>query len=423
MNAIDTTYIFYSIAALLIAGFWAVLFSAFRETGNAGIARLAEKKPGAKTALTRWAAHWNLLRTTLRFGLTLFEIAAVYFALKAFALTSAPQWIALLLVMTLLYMIFIRVIPFVLAESYADRLSLLFLRPVISMTWLLIPLVWPVYALERGLLARALSSADEDDRPTPEEEIMTLVAQADEEGLEKEEREIIRSVFEFGETIVREIMTPRVDIEGLRTESTVAECVEKVQQSRHSRFPVYDETIDNVAGVVHVKDLLRLVARNEGSQPVTGIVKKLSIAPETMPINDLLRQMQVHHFHMALVVDEYGGTAGIVCMEDIIEELIGEIRDEYDLAEKEIQKRSDGSILVKASIAVDDLNEELGLRIPESDEYDSIGGYVLNELGTVPKAGASVSAPGLEITVQNATPRRIHTLLLTPETSDTADSD
>lgn len=414
MSSIDPVLLLWSAAALLIATFWAVLLAAFRETGNAGIARLADKRPQSAALLNRWSARWNLLRTTLRFCLTFFEIAAVYSALQVFAVTSAPQRILLLLAMTLLYLMFIRVIPYVLAESWADRLSLLFLRPVIGVTWLLAPLVWPVCALERGLLARALSASDEDARPTPEEEIMTLVDEAGEKELEEEEREIIRSVFEFGDTIVREIMTPRVDIEGLRAGSTAADCVRQIQQSRHSRFPVYEETIDNVAGVVHVKDLLRLIAQGEGDRPVTGVVKKLSIVPETMPISDLLRQMRVHRFHMALVVDEYGGTAGIVCMEDIIEELIGEIRDEYDSAEGGIQKRPDGSFLVPAGTAVADLNEELELHIPESDEYDSIGGYVLNELGIIPKPGAGVSAPGLEITVQNATARRIHTLLLTP---------
>jgi CBS domain containing-hemolysin-like protein len=285
---------------------------------------------------------------------------------------------------------------------------------VIGVTRLLTPLVWPVYALERGLLARALSSADEDDRPSPEEEIMTLIDEADDQELEEEERDIIRGVFELGETVAREIMTPRVDIEGVPAENNVTDCVKKIQGSRHSRFPVYEETIDNVIGIVHVKDLLRLTAREEGDRPVSEIVKKISIIPETMPINDLLRQMQISRLQMALVVDEYGGTAGLICMEDIIEELIGEINDEYDLAEKEIQKRSDGSILVKASYPVDDLNEELKLRIPESDEYDSLGGFVLNELGAIPPVGAKLSLPGLDITVQAATPRRIHTLLLTP---------
>ena len=414
MNGINFNYLAGSIAALLMAGLWSVLFAAFRETGNAGISRLAEKKPQAKTVLESWAGRWNLLRTTLRFCLTLFEIIAIYFAFHTFSFPLAVEWLGVMLVMTPLYLILIRVIPFVFAESYADRLSLFFLPAVIGLTRILWPLVWPVYMLERGLLARALSSADEDDSPTPEDEIMTLVDQAEEGELEEEEREIIRSVFEFGDTVVREIMTPRVNIEGLRAGSTVAECVGKVQRSSHSRFPVYEETIDNIAGVVHVKDLLRLFAGGEEDRPVSDIVKKLSAVPETMPINDLLRQMREQHFHMALVVDEYGGTAGIVCMEDIIEELIGEIRDEYDLAEKDILKCSDGTVLVKASLAVADLNEELGLNIPESDEYDSIGGYVLNELGSIPPAGTKVAAPGLEITVQNATPRRIHTLLLTP---------
>ena len=414
MNGINFSYLAGSIAALLLAGFWAVLFAAFRETGNAGVMRLAEKKPAAEAALERWSSRWNLLRTTLRFCLTFFEISAIYFAFHTFACPLAVEWIGVILVMTPLYLLFIRVIPFVLAESYADRLSLFFLPLVIAFTHLLTPVVWPIYAIERRLLARALSSADEDDRPTPEEEIMTLVDLADDGELKQEEREIIRSVFEFGDTVVREIMTPRVDIEGLRAGSTVAECVKKAQQSYHSRFPVYDETIDNIAGVVHVKDLLRLFAGGGENQPVTGIVKKLSAVPETMPINELLRQMRAQQFHMALVVDEYGGTAGLICMEDIIEELIGEIHDEYDLAERDILKCSDGTALVKASLAVADLNEELGLNIPESEEYDSIGGYVLSELGTIPPAGTKVTAPGLEITVQNATPRRIHTLLLTP---------
>ncbi len=414
MNTPDIHTLTAGVAALLLAGLWAVLFAAFRETGNAGVSRLAEKRPQAAGLLTRWAERWNLLRTTLRFCLTLFEIAAVWFALHAFAPAGAADGILMLLGMTLLYLLFIRVIPFVLAESYADRLSLFFLPLVIAVTWLLLPLVWPVYALERGLLAHALSSADEDDRPTPEEEIMTLVDEADERELEDEERDIIRGVFELGETVAREIMTPRVDIEGLRAEISVEQAIDKLGGSRHSRFPVYTETIDNVCGVVHVKDLLRRLAHGRADTPLSEIAKKLSIIPETMPINDLLWQMQGNRYQMALVVDEYGGTAGIICMEDIIEELIGEINDEYDLAEKEIQKRSDGSILVKAGLGVDDLNEKIGLHIPESDEYDSIGGFVLNELGTIPPIGARLTVPGLEITVQNATARRIHTLLLKP---------
>jgi CBS domain containing-hemolysin-like protein len=410
----NSTYLGYSLLSLILAGFWSVLFAAFRETGNAGIARLAEKKPAAKAQLESWAPRWNLLRTTLRFCLTLFELAAAGLALSIFRLTAPLHWAGLLLIMAVLYMVFIRVIPFVLAESYADRLSLTFLPLTVALTRLLTPVVWPIYAMERGLLARALSAAAEGAPPPAVEEIIHRVAEAADEELEEEERDIIRSVFEFGETVVREIMTPRVDIEGLKGEATIDECIDKVKHSRHSRFPVYQETVDNIQGVVHVKDLLRLVAQHQEARSVTDITKKISIVPETMPINDLLKQMQVQSFQMAVVVDEYGGTAGIVCMEDIIEELVGEIRDEYDHAEKEIQKHPDGTITVKANLAVTDLNEELDLDIPESDEYDSIGGFVLSELGTIPKAGDKLSAGTLQIIVQNATPRRIHTLQLKP---------
>jgi putative hemolysin len=411
-------YLSYSLFLLLLAGFCSVLFAAFRETGNAGITRLNDKRPGQKKIFAHWATRWNLLRTTLRFCLTLFEITAVYFALQVFALVGPVQWAGLLLMMALLYMIFIRVIPFVLAESYADRLSLTFLPLVIALTRVLSPVVWPIYALERGLLARALSSADEDDRPSAEEEILTLVEQTDADELEEEERDIIRSVFDFGETVVREVMTPRVDINGLKDSSTIEDCVGLVKNSRHSRFPVYHETIDDVRGLVHVKDLLRLIAQSQSDHLVTSISKKMPLVPETMPINDLLKQMQVENVQMALVVDEYGGTAGIVCMEDIIEELVGEIRDEYDPADQDIQTRPDGSLLVKANLAVADLNEKLELDLPESDEYDSIGGYVISALGTIPKTGSTLSANGLEIVVHNATPRRIHTLLLKHNPAD-----
>ena len=410
----NSEFLTYSVISLLIAGFWAVLFAAFRETGNAGIVRLSDKKPAAKELFTYWAPRWNLLRTTLRYCLTLFELAAAGLALYAFTLSTPLHWIGLLLAMAILYMVFIRVIPFVLAESYADRLSLAFLPLAIGLTRLLTPIVWPIYAMERGLLARVLSTSDEDDRPTAEEEIMTLVEESAAEELEEEERDIIRSVFEFGETVAREIMTPRVDIEGIKDDLSVDECIDKVQHSRYSRFPIYHETIDDILGVVHVKALLRLVAQDQETRSVADIAKPLNVVPETMPISDLFKQMQGQNIQMVGVIDEYGGTAGIVCMEDILEELVGEIHDEYDHAEKDIQKRPDGSILVKANLAVDDLNEALDLDIPESDEYDSIGGFVLSELGVIPRAGKTLSTGHFKIIVQHATDRRIQTLLLKP---------
>ena len=178
--------------------------------------------------------------------------------------------------------------------------------------------------------------------PSAEDEIKRLIEETDEEELEEEEREIIRSVFEFGESVAREIMTPRIDISGIKDTLTIEECVERVKESRHSRFPVYHENIDDVVGIVHVKELLKLIASDMRKDSIGQLAKKIEFIPETMPLNDLLQLMKKTRSQMVLVVDEYGGTEGLVTMEDVIEELVGEIEDEYDLKEKELHRRPDG---------------------------------------------------------------------------------
>ncbi|HSR88216.1 MAG TPA: hemolysin family protein, partial [Pontiella sp.] len=232
--------------------------------------------------------------------------------------------------------------------------------------------------------------------------------------LEEEEREIIRSVFEFGETVAREIMTPRIDISGIKDTLNVDQCISQIKESRHSRFPVYHENIDDVVGVVHVKDLLRLVAESKGETPITQLAKRIDFVPETMPLNDLLQLMKKSRSQIVLVVDEYGGTEGLVTMEDVIEELVGEIEDEYDLEEKEYHRRPDGSIMVKARMPIDELNEALDARLPESEEYDSLGGYVYSELGRIPKIGETLEASGYTLRVHAATQRQIEIIHMIP---------
>ena len=217
--------------------------------------------------------------------------------------------------------------------------------------------------IENRLLQRALSNSDDDDHPTPEDEILSVMEQADLEELNEEEREMIRSVFELGETVAREIMTPRVNLEGIKDDLTIKDCLSIIRESRHTRFPVYHEKLDDIRGTIHVKDILRQIAEGNENQPISSIVKKIEFIPETMSISLLLKDMQRKHAQMVLVVDEYGGTSGIVCMEDIIEELVGEISDEYDETDSEFQERPDGSYFIDAKMLVADLNEKLDLDI------------------------------------------------------------
>jgi len=322
-----------------------------------------------------------------------------------------------LFLLSLVYMLFARIVPHVLSESYADRISLASLPLVGGLTLAMYVFVWPLQFVEEHLLRHAMSTSDEEDRPSTEDEIKSLIEETDEEDLEEEEREIIRNVFEFGDTVTREIMTPRIDISGIKDSLTVNECIERVKESRHSRFPVYHENIDDVIGIIHVKDLLKISADDEGRTPINQLVKKIDFIPETMPLNDLLQLMKNSRAQMVLVVDEYGGTEGLVTMEDVIEELVGEIEDEYDLKEKELRRRPDGSVMVKARMPIYELNEELGAKLPESDEYDSLGGYIFSKLGRIPTAGETLETPTFTLRIHSASQRQILVVHMTPRTA------
>ncbi len=414
MNELHTEFFTYSLITLFLASALASIFTSLRFTGDAGLPRLMERNGHNIKLLAYWKDRWNLLCKTARLLLTLTAIAT--FILFYLALRDCGFWwmSAGLFILSLIYMLVARIIPHVLSESYADRISMAALPLFGALTLALYAFVWPLQFIEDRLLRHAMSASDEEDRPSTEDEIKSLIEETDEEELEEEEREIIRSVFEFGDTVAREIMTPRIDISGIKDSLTVAECVERVKESRHSRFPIYHENIDDVVGLVHVKDLLRLVYDGERETPISQLAKKIEYVPETMPLNDLLQLMKKARAQMVLVVDEYGGTEGLVTMEDVIEELVGEIEDEYDLKEKELHRRPDGSVMALARTPIYELNEELGAKLPESDEYDSLGGYIFSELGRIPRVGETISAPGFNLRVHAGTQRQIQVVHMTP---------
>ncbi|AKJ64212.1 hemolysin family protein [Kiritimatiella glycovorans] len=399
--------------ALVLAGVFSTLYACFHSSGEAGTARLIEHYPSARRRLEQWDHRWELLLISLRLAVLVTDVLAVVCVVKLFDLLLLPGRVVLVAGAVLLYVALVRILPYVLSESYADRISIRFLPFAGGLTRVLYPLARMLNRIERSMLHRALSSSAEADRPSAEDEILGVMDQAGARDIEEEERAIIQSVFSFGETVAREIMTPRVDVEGIRDALTVQECLDVVRESRHSRFPVYHEKIDDVRGMIHVKDLLRSLSEDGGSRSITPLLKPLRFVPETMPIRELLKSMQAQRSQMVLVVDEYGGTAGLVCMEDIIEELIGEIQDEYDLADAGIQKRTDGGYLVDARIPVSDVNERLGLNLPLDEDYDSIGGLVLQRLGHIPTVRERVETDEVIISVLASSPRQIKTLGLT----------
>ncbi len=384
----------------------ATLHQSFRAAGDAGIARFHEKYPGAQR-FAFWTRRWPTLCAALLLLWAGLFVGALTLWLPLTADIPLPYAIARWLGVLSGSLLAVHLIPVAVAESYSDRITHLFLPLVIVATVLLYPLATLTAVAERRLTALLRSLSKDANRPSSEDEIISLMDQAQGDDLEEAEREMIRSVFEFGDTVTREIMKHRVDIVSFDHAATIKECVERSKQSYFSRFPVHANSLDDIRGVVHVKDLLRSLSEGQGDQPVASLCNKVTFVPESMPIDELFRLLRAAHAQLAVVVDEYGGTAGLVAMEDIIEELVGEIHDEYDATENAIQTLSDGSYLVDAREPVYEINQALGIEIPEHDDYDSVGGFVFHELGQIPGPGEVIRRDRFELRIQTAMPNRI----------------
>jgi putative hemolysin len=247
-----------------------------------------------------------------------------------------------------------------------------------------------------------------------ERELLTMadVAVA-EDVIEREERALIHSIIEFGDTVVREVRVPRTDMVAIEATETVGDVLERAIAVGYSRIPVYEDGIDDIVGIVFTKDLIRAAREGRADEPVRTLARTAHFVPETKRVAELMREMQDEKFHMAIVVDEYGGTAGLVTLEDLIEELVGEIVDEYDVEEPMIEWLPDGDSRVNARMPVDELNDLLHARLPEGDDWDSVGGLLLNLLGHVPANGESAEAAGWRLTAERVQGRRIGRVRLT----------
>ncbi len=240
------------------------------------------------------------------------------------------------------------------------------------------------------------------------DELKSLVDAGQREGvLEQEEQRMIRSIFELGDTLVREIMVPRIDILALDVHTPLTDAVDALLKTGHTRVPVYEESVDNILGVLYAKDLLRIWREGDTSGLLRNLLRAAYFVPEAKKVDELLAEMQSQRVHMAMVVDEYGGIAGLVTMEDIVEEIVGEIQDEYDLAEESpYHEVGDGEYIFQGRVDLDDFNEVLGSHLTK-DEADTLGGLIFSRMGRVPSSGEWVQMDDLLLTVEQVSARRI----------------
>ena len=276
---------------------------------------------------------------------------------------------------------------------------------------------WPLRMLTRGFIGLAnVVLPGKGLRHGPfvtEQEILTMAdVAAQESAIETEERELIHSIFEFGDTVVREVMLPRPDMVTVETDATVDEAIATAIRAGKSRVPAYEDTNDNIVGLVFLKDLVARSTEGAGSEPVRQSLRSAHFVPESKRVAELLREMQTEKFHMAIVVDEYGGTAGLVTMEDLLEEIVGEITDEYDVDEPTVERLPSGAWRVPGRTQIDEVNELLDVDLPD-EEWDTVGGLVFNTLGHVPVEGERLTVDGLEFSAERIQGRRIVSVLIT----------
>jgi len=251
----------------------------------------------------------------------------------------------------------------------------------------------------QSLIELAEAEPVHEEAPSPNGDIEALISAGEEEGIiEKEDRKLIESVVAFGDKTVREVMTPRPKMVAIEANRSLEDLRELVVREQYSRIPVYEDTIDHIIGFVHVRDMFELDPSDRRGRLVRELARPIRFVPETKPVNDLLREMQADSTHMAIVIDEYGNTAGLVTMEDMVEEIVGEIHDEHE-PERDVQKEGEGSFVVSGSLDLDRLEELLDFRPSEETESTTIGGLVSEWLGRVPHVGETVEREGIRIEV------------------------
>jgi CBS domain containing-hemolysin-like protein len=316
-------------------------------------------------------------------------------------------------IMTFAVFVFAEVPPKTLAVQNPERAGLLLAKPIFYVGKLLDPLGRLLIAIANATMLVLPGRGIPKGPFITEEEIRHLVDVAeDEEQIEGGERELIHSVFEFGDTVVREVMVPRIDMVAMSADAPLEEALETIEKAGYSRIPIYDGDTDNIVGVLYAKDLLRRSTEARRGVQASSLGRAPLFVPEQKKVAELLREMQQRRIHMAIVVDEYGGTAGLVTIEDLIEEIVGEIVDEYDQEEPLVEPIDERTMRVDAKMSIEEVNELLGVDLPH-EEWDTVGGLVFGLTGRVPTVGELVRFDSLEFRTERVTGRRIQKVLIT----------
>ena len=410
----DLTIIFVIFLLVLVAAVAVMAETAFARIGRARAHLLGQEKKRSADRLVQIvenpAPYMNVVLLLMLLAQVTATALAVGLALRHF--DQAGEVIAAV-VMTVVIFIFAEIAPKTYTIQHTERMALAMARPVYFFGTLLRPLGRVLILLSNAVMVVLPGRGMPHGPFVTEDEIRHLVNVAEEEEeIEEDERELIHSVFEFGDTVAREVMVPRPDMVVLKADASLDEALETITEAGYSRIPIYEGDTDNIIGVLYAKDLLKHSHARKGSAKASSLGRAPLFVPEQKKVSELLREMQQQRIHMAIVVDEYGGTAGLLTIEDLVEEIVGEIVDEYDREEPLVEPIDEDTIRVDAKMPIDEVNELLNADLPH-EEWDTVGGLVFGLTGRVPSVGETVRYDSLEFLTERVTGRRVQKVVIT----------
>lgn len=411
-------------AGIAVLGIALIAFCAGAEMAFSSVSRaqmrrvLAEQQARAQAAAALLGEPARLLATLLVLKLIGFVAitAATIFLAQA---VGQGHWAGWWLAGATVVMLFAQIMPRAWAVGREERLALRLAPAVRILALLVSPITVPIRrvghsAVPRGTAAESIFLSEDGLR-------FLLNVTEEETVIEDDEKELIASIFEFSDKLVREVMVPRIDVSSIPSDMPMLDALDVILKAGHSRIPVYSESVDNIVGVLYAKDLLRYLRDGRTDVPLGKILRPAYFVPESKKVDELLGELQQRRVHMAIVVDEYGGTAGIVTIEDLLEEIVGEIQDEYDAEEPTVEAVAEDKYLFDARVPLDEVNKLLGVELP-AEGGDTLGGFIYSQLGKVPAVADTIDFGGLRIEVLSVAGRRIKQVRASVRVNQEADS-
>jgi len=418
MTGIEIIYLVIFIACLLLSAFFSSSETAFTALQRIRVEHMVSTNVPGASRIARMMAHPGKLLSAILTGNNLVNTAAASLG----TVLAVSYWgeggvLIATIGITIILLIFCETTPKIIAANNAERTAIRVARPVEVLQTIFTPAVLALSAIA-SRLSKMAGGEPVSRSLVSEEEIRTMISVGHKEGtFEEAEAEMLHNVFDFGDRPVREVMIPRPEVVSIEQGSKVADFLSLYAESPLSRFPVFKENMDNVVGILSIKDVLMGLAKGtiDSESTIDDLMRPAYFTPETKRINELFAEMRESNYRMAVIVDEYGGTAGMVSLSRLVEEIVGEVGDELASVEKEYEAINEYTFQVDGSMRIEEANEEMELNLPEGDDYETVAGFILNLLGHIPKRGEQLRYKGLKIVITKMRDLKIEEVLLTKE--------